>query len=106
MNAVRVTLTELCAPLTVRWITRTLRKHFHERTAEPQFSPLRFPSVEMAKGLYRLRKPLVLEGYGLQSLRENSILSRGTTSRAPEKLCFVSGHDFSRAINDRRNIGL
>jgi len=30
---------------------------------------------------------------GLESLRENSILSRETTLRAAEKLCFVSGHD-------------
>jgi hypothetical protein len=28
---------------------------------------------------------------GLKSLRENSILSQGTTLRAAEKLCFVSG---------------
>jgi hypothetical protein len=28
------------------------------------------------------------------------ILSQGTTLRVAEKLCFVSGHDFSRAIND------
>jgi hypothetical protein len=25
---------------------------------------------------------------------------KGTASKAAEKLCFVSGHDFSRAIND------
>jgi len=34
------------------------------------------------------------------NLRESSILSRGTSVRAAEKFCFVSGHDFSRAVND------
>jgi hypothetical protein len=43
----------------------------------------------------------------LWSLRENSILSQGTTLQALEKLCFVvSGHDFSRAINDWKYVGL
>jgi hypothetical protein len=37
---------------------------------------------------------------GLKSLRENLILSRETALRARKMLCFVSGHDFSRAIND------
>jgi hypothetical protein len=37
---------------------------------------------------------------GLKRLRENRILSRETPLRAAQKLCFVSGHDFSRAIND------
>src|SRR5271156_7243866 len=37
-------------------------------------------------------------------LPENSILSQGTTLRAAEKLCFVSGHDFSRAVNDREKV--
>jgi hypothetical protein len=38
---------------------------------------------------------------GLYSLRENSILSQGEQLYGLlEKLCFVSGHDFSRAIND------
>jgi len=36
--------------------------------------------------------------YGLKSLRENSILSRKTALRVRKILCFVSGHDFSRAI--------
>jgi hypothetical protein len=30
---------------------------------------------------------------GLENLRENWILFQGTTLRAAEKLCFVSGHD-------------
>src|SRR5271165_6484475 len=38
--------------------------------------------------------------WGRKSLRENSILSQGIALRAAEKPCFVSGHDFSRAIND------
>jgi hypothetical protein len=33
-------------------------------------------------------------------LRKSSVLSEGITLRAAEKLCFVSGHDFSRAVND------
>jgi hypothetical protein len=33
-------------------------------------------------------------------------LSQGTTLRAAEKLCFVSGHDFSRAVNDSNYGGL
>jgi hypothetical protein len=33
-------------------------------------------------------------------------LSQETTLRAAKKLCFVSGHDFSRAIKDRKNAGL
>jgi hypothetical protein len=40
------------------------------------------------------------------NLRENSILSFGTTVRTAEKFCFVSGHDFSRAINDWKYVGL
>jgi hypothetical protein len=45
-----------------------------------------------------------LEWHGFQPchklLRENSILSQGIALWAAEKSCFVSGHDFSRAIND------
>jgi hypothetical protein len=33
-------------------------------------------------------------------------LPQGTTLPAAEKLCFVSGHDFSRAIYDSKNDGL
>jgi hypothetical protein len=33
-------------------------------------------------------------------LRESWILFQGTTLRPAEKLCFVSGHDLSRAEND------
>jgi hypothetical protein len=33
-------------------------------------------------------------------------LSQETTLRAAEKLCFVSGHDFSREINDWNYFGL
>jgi hypothetical protein len=46
------------------------------------------------------------EYVGLKSLRENSILSQGTTLRATEKRCFVSGHDFSRAEDDSEYCGL
>jgi hypothetical protein len=35
-------------------------------------------------------------------MRENSILSCSTTLQAAKKLRFVSGHDFSRAENDRK----
>jgi hypothetical protein len=33
-------------------------------------------------------------------------LPQGTTLPAAEKLCFGSGHDFSRAINDWKYVGL
>jgi hypothetical protein len=33
-----------------------------------------------------------------RSLRKNAILYQGTTLQAAEKLCFVSGHGFSRAV--------
>jgi hypothetical protein len=33
-------------------------------------------------------------------------LSRGTALRVRKMLCFVSGHDFSRAENDRKIYGL
>jgi len=42
---------------------------------------------------------------GFKSLRENWSW-KGTASRAAEKLCFVSGHDFSRAVNDLEYDGL
>jgi hypothetical protein len=41
----------------------------------------------------------------LYSLRENSILYEEATLRAAEKLCFVSGHDFSRAIKIEKKSG-
>jgi hypothetical protein len=40
------------------------------------------------------------------SLRESSIFSQEKTLRAAEKFCFVSGHDFSRAVNDCKYFGL
>jgi hypothetical protein len=36
----------------------------------------------------------------MSGLRENSISSQGTALRAAEKSCFVSGHDFIRALKD------
>jgi hypothetical protein len=38
------------------------------------------------------------EGYGLQAVRKRFAIKPAL--QAAEKLCFVSGHDFSRAVND------
>ena len=35
---------------------------------------------------------------------ERPLLYQDTTLRAAQKLCFVSGHDFSRAVNDQENV--
>ena len=40
-----------------------------------------------------------------RSLRENSILSQETALRVRKMLCFVSGHDFSRAVNVENMLG-
>ena len=45
------------------------------------------------------------QGTTLQAA-ENPTLYQGTTLQAAEKPCFVSGHDFTRAANDQKEVGL
>jgi hypothetical protein len=48
-----------------------------------------------------------LEGRAqLYRLLKNSALDQDTTLQTAETLCFVSGHDFSRAVNVQKYVGL
>jgi hypothetical protein len=49
------------ATLPLPWVVALQDKHFQERTAEPQISPLRYASVEMTKGTAVLPGRVVAE---------------------------------------------